>query len=76
MKVKKHRDPLPKWAFYKARERLAQSIEQRKKMLEAAYHAQLHAERVNIEAHIGKLQPGVRKVYLQKRLEELKRIQT
>ena len=60
------------WRIHQARrEKLTPSIELRRKFLEASYHGQLRAEKVNIEGHINHLQPGVRKVYLQKRLEWL-----
>ena len=55
------------WKLHQARDKLTPSIELRRKMLEAAYHGQLHAEKVNIEGHIGRPQPGVRKTYLELR---------
>jgi len=50
------------------REKLAPSLELRRAHLTAAVHGQLRAEKDNLEGYIGKLQPGVRRVYLQKRL--------
>ena len=69
MKVKIAKD-LP-WQINQARMKLTPSIELRKRFLEASYHGQLQAEKTNIEGHIGRLQPGLRKLYLQKRLEWL-----
>jgi hypothetical protein len=59
------------WKLHQARERLIPSIELRRSMLEAAYHGQLRAEKINIEGHIHRLQPGVQKLYLERRLQEL-----
>jgi len=50
------------------REKLAPSLELRRAHLTAAFHGQLRAEKDSIEGHIGRLQPGVRTVYLQTRL--------
>ena len=74
MKAKPVKEML--WQIHQARMRLTPSLELRKRFLEASYHGQLHAEKTNIEGHIGRLQPGVRKVYLQKRLEWLNKKST
>ena len=52
-------------------ERLAPSIELRRRFLTSAFHAQLRNEKEMITSHIGKLQPGVRRVFVQRRLDEL-----
>ena len=57
--------------LHEAREKLQPSLVLRKRMLEKAYHSQLMAEKTAIEGHIGRLQPGLRKVYLERRLEKL-----
>ena len=59
------------WTLHQARQRLTPSIELRKKFREASYHGQLQAEKVNIMGHIDRLQPGIRRVYLEKRLQWL-----
>ena len=53
------------------REKLAPSIELRRQHLTSAFHGQIRAEKDNIEGFIGRLQPGLRRVYLQNRLELL-----
>ncbi len=50
------------------REKLAPSLELRRQHVTSACHGQIRAEKDNIEGFIGKLQPGVRRVYLQNRL--------
>ena len=59
------------WKFREARERLQPSIQLRRDYLTATYHQQLASERAAIQGHIGSLAPGVRKVYLMRRLDEL-----
>jgi len=56
------------YRLHDQREKLAPSLELRRAHLTAAYHGQLRAEKENIESYIGRLQPGVRRVYLQRRL--------
>ena len=46
------------------REKLAPSLELRRAHLTAAFHGQLRAEKDNLEGYIGRLQPGVQRVYL------------
>ena len=53
------------------REKLAPSIELRRQHLTSAFHGQIRAEKDNIEGFIGRLQPGLRRVYLKNRLELL-----
>ena len=53
------------------RKKLAPSLELRRNYLTAAFHNQLQAEKNHIESYIGRLQPGVRRVYLKHRLEML-----
>ena len=47
------------------------NLELRRAHLTAAFHGQLRAEKHAIEGSIGRLQPGVRRVYLQNRLAQL-----
>ena len=53
------------------REKLAPSLELRRKHLTAAYLGQVRSERDAIIGHIERLPYGVRKVYLQHRLQKL-----
>ncbi len=56
------------YRLHDQREKLAPSLELRRQHLTSAFHGQIRAEKDNIEGFIGKLQPGVRRVYLQNRL--------
>ena len=53
------------------RAKLTPNLELRRAHLTAAFHGQLRAEKHAIEGSIGRLQPGVRRVYLQNRLAQL-----
>ncbi len=53
------------------RERLAPSIELRRRYIEAAYLNQIKGEKEMIQSRIDRLSPGVRKVFLASRLEKL-----
>ena len=53
------------------REKLAPSLALRRAHLTSAFHGQIRAEKHSIEGRIGRLQPGVRRVYLQNRLQLL-----
>ena len=59
------------YQLHDQRAKLAPSLELRKKHLEAAFHAQLRAEKDSIAGKITKLQPGLRRVFLAHRLEQL-----
>ena len=59
------------YKLHQQREKIEPNIKLRRKHLESAFHAQLRAERDAIEAHLGRLQPGLRRVYLKSRLEQL-----
>ena len=52
------------------RERLAPSIELRRRYIEAAYLNQIKGEKEMIQSRIDRLSPGVRKVFLASRLEK------
>lgn len=56
------------YRLHDQREKLAPSLELRRQHLTSAFHGQIRAEKDNIEGFIGKLQPGVRRVYLKNRL--------
>ena len=56
------------YRLHDAREKLAPSLELRWARLTSAFHGQIRAEKDNIEGFIGKLQPGLRRVYLKNRL--------
>ena len=51
-------------------ERMAPSIELRGRFLTKAFHAQLRSEKEAIASHVGRLQPGVRRAFLQSRLSQ------
>ena len=53
------------------RERLAPSIELRRRYIEAAYLNQIRGEKEMIQSRIDRLSPGVRKVFLASRPEKL-----
>ena len=53
------------------RERLAPSIELRRRYIEAAYLNKIRGEKEMIQSRIDRLSPGVRKVFLASRLEKL-----
>ena len=59
------------YRLHDQRAKLVPNIELRRHYLTNAFHAQLRAEKENIESHIGRLQPGLRRVYLAHRLEKL-----
>ena len=59
------------YRLHDQREKLAPSIELRRQHLTSAFHGQIRAEKDNIEGFTGRLQPGLRRVYLQNRLELL-----
>ena len=56
------------YRLHDQREKLAPSLVLRRAHLKSAFHGQIRAEKDNIEGFIVKLQPGVRRVYLQNRL--------
>ncbi len=57
--------------MHKQREMMQPSIELRRRYLASAYAAQLRTEKGTIEQHINRLQPGVRRVFMRRRLEQL-----
>jgi len=61
---------LPRILFrlHDQRGKLAPSLELRRAHLTSGFHGQIRAEKDSIEGRIGRLQPGVRRVYLQNRL--------
>ena len=56
------------YRLHDAREKLAPSLALRRAHLTSAFHGQIRAEKDNIEGFIGKLQLGVRRVYLKNRV--------
>ncbi len=50
---------------------MAPSIEMRRRFLTSAFQAQLFNEKEMIVSHIDQLQPGVRRVFMQRRLDQL-----
>ncbi len=59
------------YRLHEQRQKLAPSLELRRQYLTSVFHSQLRAEKESIEGHIGRMQPGVRRVYLMHRLEML-----
>ena len=59
------------YRLHEQREKLAPSLELRRAHLTAAFHGQIRAEKHSIEERSGRLQPGVRRVYLRARLKQL-----
>ena len=59
------------YRLHDKRAKLAPSLELRRLHLTNAFHGQIKAEKDHIDATIGRLQPGVRRVYLQNRLAQL-----
>jgi hypothetical protein len=57
--------------LHEQRDKLAPSTELRRKYLEASYHTQLRSEKSMIQSRIDRLSPGVRKVFLTSRLQQL-----
>ena len=57
--------------MHKQREMMQQSIELRRRYLASAYAAQLRTEKATIEQHINRLQPGMRRVFMRRRLDQL-----
>ena len=57
--------------MHKQREMMQPSIELRRRFLASAYAAQLRTEKGIIEQHINKLQPGMRRVFMRRRLDQL-----
>jgi len=59
------------YRLHDQRAKLTPNLELRRAHLTAAFHGQLRAEKHSIEGRIDRLQPGVRRVYLQNRLAQL-----
>ncbi len=59
------------YRLHEQRQLLQPSIVLRRAFLTKAFHAQLRSEKDNIESHIQRMQPGIRKAFLQKRMEFL-----
>ena len=59
------------YRLHEQREKLAPSVELRKKHLTSAYLGQVQAERDSIIGHIERLPFGIRQAYLHHRLQKL-----
>ncbi len=59
------------WRLHERRGLLQENMELRHKMLAASYHMQLRNDKHAVMSHIHHLQPGLRKVFLQMRLEKI-----
>ncbi len=57
--------------LHEQREKLAPSLELRRKYIEASYLSQIRGEKEMIQSRIDRLSPGVRKVFLASRLQKL-----
>ena len=60
--------------LHEQRDKLAPSIEYRRRYLQNMFNAQVRAEKESILSHINKLQPGLRRAFLRDRLEQLNRM--
>ena len=59
------------YRLHQQRLQMAPSIELRMRFLTMAFHAQLRSEKELIASRIGRLQPGVRRAFLEARLHQL-----
>ena len=59
------------YRLHEQRQLLQPSVVLRRAFLTKAFHAQLKSEKDGIESHIQRMQPGVRKAFLHKRMEFL-----
>jgi hypothetical protein len=59
------------YKLHKQREMMQPSIEFRRRFLASAYAAQLRTEKETIERNVARLHPGVRRVFMRRRLEQL-----
>lgn len=59
------------YRLHDQRQKLAPSLELRRQYLTSVFQNQIRAEKESIEGYIGRMQPGVRRVYLKHRLEML-----
>ena len=59
------------YRLHDQREKLAPSLQLRRQHLTSAFHAQIRAEKDNIEGFIGRMPLGLRRVYLNDRLQLL-----
>ncbi len=57
--------------IHKQRAMMQPSIDLRRRYLASVYAAQLRTEKGIIEGHINRLQPGARRVFMRRRLEQL-----
>ena len=57
--------------MHKQREMMQPSIELRRRYLASAYAAQLRTEKATIEQRINRLQPGARRVFARRQLNQL-----
>ena len=60
------------YRLHDQRERLAPRLELRRRYIEHARKTQLRSEKENVQSHICRLAPGVRLLYLRKRMQQLK----
>ena len=61
------------WKLHEQRSRMTESIELRKKYLEAAYAAQIDSDKKLLQSQIHRLHPSLQRAFLQARLEKLNR---
>ena len=57
--------------IHKQREMMAPNIELRRRFLASAYATQVKTEKEIIQQHLNRLQPGLRRVFMRRRLEQL-----
>jgi hypothetical protein len=59
------------WKLHEERQKTRESIEMRRKFIEAAHAEQIARERQMIQSHLDRLAPGPRQLYLKARLNKL-----
>ena len=55
----------------KQREMMAPNIDLRRRYLASVYANQMRSEKNTIEQHINRLQPGLKRVFMRRRLDQL-----
>jgi hypothetical protein len=59
------------WRLHERRGRVAESVELRKKYIEATYAAQIDSERKLLQSRIQRLQPSLQRQFLEGQLRKL-----
>jgi hypothetical protein len=59
------------WKLHEQRQKTLESVEMRRKFVEAAHAEQIAREKQMIQSHMDRLTPGPRQLYLKARLNKL-----